>query len=179
LIKKDWIENTKCIFCDDEEFTSHLFVTCPLVKQIWQWIAKYNNFLFEGNTLSDLWLVNYCIPLKNKFVTELLRGAVLWTIWLERNKLVLTDKKTSSIVMLGRKIINLTHYWCLQKGKVDLLKLSLILPHEVDDLIMQVQVWSEEEMELVEKDSVEIVEVHLAILPSALNITLTSGREGD
>jgi hypothetical protein len=44
---------------------------------------------------------------------------------------------------------------------------------------MQVQVWSEEEMELVEKDSVEIFEVHLVILPAALNITLTSGREGD
>jgi zinc-binding in reverse transcriptase len=93
LIKKDWIGNTKCVFCDDEESTSHLFVTCPLVKQIWQWIAKYNKFLFEGNTLSDLWLMNRCIPFKNKFVTELLRGVVLWTIWLERNKLVLTDKK--------------------------------------------------------------------------------------
>jgi hypothetical protein len=88
-------------------------------------------------------------------------------------------KKACSIVVLGMNIINLTQYWCLQKGKVDLLKLSLVLPQKVDDLIMQVQVWSKEEVKLVEEASMEVAEVHLATLLAALNITLTSKRAGD
>jgi hypothetical protein len=61
-------------------------------------------------------------------VTKLIREVVLWTSWLERNKLVFADKKAYSTAILGRKIINLAQHWCLQKRKVDLLKLSLILP---------------------------------------------------
>jgi hypothetical protein len=51
-----------------------------------------------------------------------------------------------------------------QKGKVDLFKLSLILPQEVKDLIMQVLVWSEEKKEMVEEDLVEIGEEALIVL---------------
>jgi zinc-binding in reverse transcriptase len=54
LIKKGWTGNTKCVFCDGEKSTRHLFITCPLANQIWQWIAKYNNFTFEGTTIIDL-----------------------------------------------------------------------------------------------------------------------------
>jgi zinc-binding in reverse transcriptase len=97
LIKKGWSGNTKCVFCDCEESTNHLFVTCPLL----QWIARYNNFYFEGPLY--LWQIECCIPLKNQFVTEFIRGAVLWTIWLERNKLVFTDKKACSVTILEGK----------------------------------------------------------------------------
>jgi hypothetical protein len=50
-----------------------------------------------------LWQIECCIPLKNQFVTEFIRGAVLWTIWLERNKLVFTDKKACSVTILEGK----------------------------------------------------------------------------
>jgi hypothetical protein len=110
LIKKGWIGNTKCVFCDGEESTSHLFVTCPLMNQIRQCIVKYNNFTFEGTTIIDLWHIDYCISLKNQFVKELIRGAVLWTIWLEKNKLVFTNKQACSAAVLGRKNINLAQH---------------------------------------------------------------------
>jgi zinc-binding in reverse transcriptase len=29
LSKKDWNENTQCMFCKEDESTDHLFVTCP------------------------------------------------------------------------------------------------------------------------------------------------------
>jgi hypothetical protein len=67
---------------------------------------------------------------------------VSWTVWLEENKLVFTDKKAYSVVALGEKIINLAQHWCSQKGKVNLLKLSLILSQKVKNLIMQVLVLS-------------------------------------
>jgi hypothetical protein len=50
-------------------------------------------------------------------VVELVRGAVLWTVWLERNKLYFTDKDACSVSVLERKIISLATYWCSQKGK--------------------------------------------------------------
>jgi zinc-binding in reverse transcriptase len=87
LVKKCWSSNTKCVFCDLDESTDHLFVSCNLINQLWQWIIKYNNFYFDGDTIQDLWQIDCCVPLKNKFVVEMVRGEVLWTIWLERNKL--------------------------------------------------------------------------------------------
>jgi hypothetical protein len=112
-------------------------------------------------------------------VTELIRGVVLWTIWLEKNKLVFTNKKACSAAVLGRKIINLAQHWCLQKGKVNLLKLSLVLPYEVENLIMHVLVLLEEEEEPVEKGIVKVGEEALAILPVTLNINPTYGREAE
>jgi hypothetical protein len=83
-------------------------------------------------------------------VVELVRGTVLWIMWLERNKLCFTDKDACSVSVLGRKIISLATYWCSQKGKVDLFKLSLVLPQEVGALLMQVKVILEKEEYLVE-----------------------------
>jgi hypothetical protein len=94
-----------------------------------------------------------------------------------KNKLVFTNKKACSAVVLGRKIIYLAQHWCLQKGKVNLLKLSLVLPQEVENLIMHVLVLSEEEEEPVEKGIVKVGDETLAVLPVILNINPTYGRE--
>jgi hypothetical protein len=60
-----------------------------------------------------------------------------------------------------------------------LLKLSLILPHKVEYLIMQVLVLSEEEEELVEEGIVEVGEEALVVLSVILNINPTYGREAE
>jgi zinc-binding in reverse transcriptase len=54
LAKRGWLGSTKCVFCDLEESTNYLFVSCPLVNKIWQWIVQYNNFNFEGDNIQDL-----------------------------------------------------------------------------------------------------------------------------
>jgi zinc-binding in reverse transcriptase len=36
LAKSGWSASTKYIFSDLEEFTDHLFISCPLVNKIWQ-----------------------------------------------------------------------------------------------------------------------------------------------
>jgi hypothetical protein len=83
-----------------------------LVNKIWQWIVQYNNFNFESDNIQDLWRIDCCIPLKNQYVVELVRGAVLWAVWPERNKLYFTDKDACSVSILRRKIISLAIYWC-------------------------------------------------------------------
>jgi hypothetical protein len=102
-------------------------------------IAIYNNFTFICSTLSDLWEIDCCIPLKDRYVIEFIRCAVLWVVWLERNKLCFTNQKRQTVAMLGSHILSLAKHWCTCKGKVDLLKLSLVLPQDVDAL-MQVPV---------------------------------------
>jgi hypothetical protein len=126
------------------------------------------------------------IPLKNNFVVEMIRGVILWTVWLERNKLCFTDKKACSISVLGNKIISLAQYWCSKKGKVNLLQLSLVMPQEVGDLCMQVQevpMWTKEgdtlaEDGMEEEDILGLEEAthRLEMILVGSSIPLMSGR---
>ena len=74
---KGWQGDLSCVFCDQIETIDHLFVNCSYIRAIWDWIAQYNNFSFEGVCLDDLWIIDAVIPLKDKLLVELLRGAVL------------------------------------------------------------------------------------------------------
>ena len=80
LVRRGWHGNTNCLFCGDEESTTHLFITCPFSKAIWSWIATHNGFNFNCVTLEDLWLIDCCIPLKDRLLVELVRAATLWSI---------------------------------------------------------------------------------------------------
>jgi zinc-binding in reverse transcriptase len=39
LLKCSWIGDFKCVFYDQDENDDHLFVHCPTVRTLWQWIA--------------------------------------------------------------------------------------------------------------------------------------------
>jgi hypothetical protein len=75
--------STQCEFFSDSEFFDHIFVICPFVNSIWQWITRYNNFDFTGDNVQDLWYLDCSIPLKDAIIIETVRGVVLWTIWLK------------------------------------------------------------------------------------------------
>jgi hypothetical protein len=61
----------------------------------------------------------YCssIPLKDTVIVEMVRGAILWVIWLERNKLCFTNEKYRNIKVVGLQIISLTSFWCTHMRK--------------------------------------------------------------
>jgi hypothetical protein len=61
----------------------------------------------------------YCssIPLKDTVIVEMVRGAILWVIWLERNKLCFTNEKYRNIKAVGLQIISLTSFWCTHMRK--------------------------------------------------------------
>jgi zinc-binding in reverse transcriptase len=104
LAKKDWQGSVQCMFCISDEDTDYLFVSCPMVISVWNWIAHYNNFLFDGYIINDFWDIDCCIPLKDKYVVEFVRCVVLWVLWLERNKLCFIDKKLVKLQLcLGLK----------------------------------------------------------------------------
>jgi hypothetical protein len=61
--------------------------------------------------MEDLWEIDYSIPLKNQYVVELIRGAVLWSVWLERNRLCFHDQsKLMNVDVVGLLIISLARY---------------------------------------------------------------------
>lgn len=133
LAKRRWQGDTSCLFCGQPETTSHLFIQCSYVKQIWDWIAQFNGLSFNCQAVEDLWLVDVSLPFKNRLLVEVIRGAVLWTILLERNPSMFfkgTNAKT-----LGSKIISLTSFWVSNKNSSGSnLSLSIILSFDVKDL---------------------------------------------
>ena len=106
---------------------------------IWNWIATYNSFTFDCNSLDDLWLLDASIPLKDRLLVELLRGAILWNVWLERNRVIFNANTTPiSAKSLEFKIISLATFWCKSRSENSYLKLSLMLPCDVKDLPDQI-----------------------------------------
>lgn len=87
--------------------------------------------------MDDIWFINALIPLKNKPMVELVRGAVLWCIWLERNKICFQNTSIPSVQAMGSKIIALSTFWCQSLNNGSLLHLSLILPLNTNNLSCQ------------------------------------------
>lgn len=126
---------TDCLFCGRPESTKHLFVDCSYIRQVWDWIFAYNGFTFTCSTISDLWLLDSTISFKNRLLVELLRGAVIWTVWLKHNQVCFKGSTRASAKTLGTRIISSTSFWCESRGDDSYLNLSLILPSDVKELL--------------------------------------------
>ena len=98
-------------FCLELESVDHLFVSCHVAHSIWSWIVNFNNFVFEGSTVEKLWELDYCIPLKDVNLVEIIRGAVLWSIWLDKNRIEFRDGRILDVQDLGSTIISLAYFW--------------------------------------------------------------------
>lgn len=84
--------------------------------------------------MEDLWLIDSCIPLKDKLLVELVRAATLWSVWLTRNKVCFENATIPPLTSLGSNIISLASYWCKTRNDDTYFKLTLILPMDVSNL---------------------------------------------
>ena len=109
------------------------------MTQIWNWISEFNGFTYNCYTIDDLWILDAAIPLKDRLLIELVRGAVLWQIWLERNNIIFKGSSPQSLKVLGSKIISLVLFWCKSNSDKSYFKLTLILPCDVKKLPDQVR----------------------------------------
>lgn len=135
LSKRGWQGDQSCIFCHEQETVSHLFLTCSMVSQIWHWIARYNNFVFTCVSLDDLWDIGTCIPMKDDNLVMMIIGAVLWTVWLERNRLIFKGGVAKGPHTLGTQIIAFVKFWCSLQKYEAIEKLIYILPPDAKDLL--------------------------------------------
>jgi hypothetical protein len=135
LAKRGWTGSQNCVFYNGSETVDHLFLTCPVAAAIWTWIANYNGFVFECSTIQELWDIDACIPMKESKLVELIRGAVLWTIWLERNRLIFKGGTVKTIQGLGVQIRSVASFWCKNQKIDSCSKFNLMLPCNVKDLL--------------------------------------------
>ena len=88
----------------------------------------HNNFTFNCEYLADLWLLDAWIPLKDRFLVELIRAATIWIVWLARNKVCFNNTVIPTLASLGSQIISLTTFWCKINSDDSFFKLTLVLP---------------------------------------------------
>lgn len=86
LISKRGIGDTSCPFCEDFETAADHLLICLLF------------FVFDGTSIDDIWFIDVPIPLKDKLLVEFVRGTVLWTLWMEKNKLCFQQCIINSMV---------------------------------------------------------------------------------
>jgi hypothetical protein len=67
----------------------------------------------------------------------MMRGAVLWVLWNERNKLIFEGGNIKSVRTLGGDIISLIKYWSQLNYKDKLDTIHFIIPLNVSSLPMQ------------------------------------------
>ena len=79
--------------------------------------------------------MDYCIPLKDPNIIEIIRGSVLWSLWLDRNIIIFQGGQVQAVHVLGSKILTIARFWALNQ-KIDLsCKLNLIFPCDLKELI--------------------------------------------
>jgi hypothetical protein len=118
--------------------------------------------IFKDNKIEDLWILDCCIPLKDKFLVELIRSAICWVLWLTRNKCIFDKALISSVRSLGLQIIHLAKFWCTARNVSQLLNLTLMLLREVG---LPLQVGTE-----------ELVMVGVDLMVEGLSSTLENDR---
>lgn len=95
LIRKRIATSSTCLFCNNDETTSHLFLQCEFVVGIWQHFMGRLNvcFTMPSNVPAALlvWQLNFDTEQK-KLLWNLLATAILWCTWNERNARVFTNK---------------------------------------------------------------------------------------
>lgn len=78
--------------------------------------------------------IDAAIPLKDRCLVELNRGAILWQVWLERNNVIFNEVSPKSPKVLGINIISLASFLFKSNNDNSYLKLTLIMPSDVKDL---------------------------------------------
>lgn len=99
-----------------------------------------------------MWSINAYIPLKDEQIVEMVRGTVLWILWLEWNKLCFQNSSKPTIQVIGAKIIAMASFWCKTLSGQSFWKLSLILPLDVTNLHTQDLMIPSEEEDLTEEE---------------------------
>jgi hypothetical protein len=106
LIKRQWIGNEKCCFCDNKESIQHLYFECPLAKIIWRIIhvtfglaPPINITNLFGNRLKG-------IPKNDLIKVHVGVCDVIWARWNTRDNFVFNKPKNSFL-----QVIPMVTHW--------------------------------------------------------------------
>jgi hypothetical protein len=86
LVKRKWVGDPSCLFCDSAESVDHLFFQCPVAKVIWSIVAKCFGATNIPCNLQQCWKwCEYWLPHgENYYLWGI--AAICWASWKNRNK---------------------------------------------------------------------------------------------
>ena len=92
LVKRNWVGNPTCCFCEDLESTAHLFFLCPVARVIWGIVGRC---LGATNIPGDFvqyhsWIQKWLPGGSSTYMLCL--AAICWAIWKRRNKACFDNK---------------------------------------------------------------------------------------
>ena len=116
LVKRNWHESTKCVFCSHQETIKHLFFECTFARSIWSSIQIASN-LYPPKSVANVF-GNWLHGIDKKLWTVIRVGAIaiIWTLWLSKNDKVFDDKNVSHMQVLYRGTSILRSWSTLQRG---------------------------------------------------------------
>jgi hypothetical protein len=111
MIRRKWVGEPKCSFCDQNESIDHLFFECPVARAVWGIIA----LCFRANTIPRS-LDQFWVWIKSHFPhgekVFLLGGeAICWAIWKTRNKACFDNKRITHPAEIICYACCLMTYW--------------------------------------------------------------------
>jgi hypothetical protein len=56
MIRRRWVGNPRCYFCEQDESINHLFFTCPVARVVWGVIAKLIGANNIPTSLEQCWM---------------------------------------------------------------------------------------------------------------------------
>ena len=119
LVKRNWLGNPKCSFCQQNETAVHLFFGCSNAKTIW---GTLGSVLGTATCPRSLW---QCIVWLHKFVRwgkqfhMLILASVCWAIWITRNEITFDKKVVRSPLVIIYTMCSFLRYWAGLYGNDD------------------------------------------------------------
>ena len=95
----------RCVLCSSEDETiKHIFLDCRVAKKIWQQVCLWLDVpIVEGEDIQAHFMAfgKLIKGKKQKRVKHLIWMAVIWNIWLTRNKVIFKEEATTILVMIS------------------------------------------------------------------------------
>ncbi|OVA14077.1 Reverse transcriptase zinc-binding domain [Macleaya cordata] len=118
LIRRGFQLVNRCWLCKNkEETTNHIMLHCSFSYLVWGYFIKaYGlNWVSEGSMVQHLfaWKTSRGKG-RGKRVWRILNYAILWALWVERNKRVFDDRE-SSVLEVVNNVKSLVFLWCTKE----------------------------------------------------------------
>lgn len=111
LVKKGWTGSTQCQFCYHLEYVDHLFILCNLAQQVWFWLEKSQNVIYQWHTWEDLIKFADTLGASDCAGFLIVLSVVVWTLWKHRNDLCFNNSSIKTARNLIPMIKSLCCYW--------------------------------------------------------------------
>ena len=107
LAKSNWNGCKQCVFCQEDETVEHLFINCPLAKNIWR-LIHFTYSIAPPTNIANMF-GNWLAGVDKKIKARIRIGvcAFIWTIWNCRNDIMFN--KAGAVHFL--QVVHKATYW--------------------------------------------------------------------